>query len=112
MEKERKLLLTLIIIIALIYALTNFSSWITKTTGYTIKEPCYPLEKIIFYFTENCNDCIKQTEIMPSSTKIEKINCKDNKECANFEKLPAWKIDGKIQYGIKSEKEINKMINC
>ncbi|MEK6928347.1 MAG: hypothetical protein AABW65_00110 [Nanoarchaeota archaeon] len=119
MEMKYKVAVTFCFAVILIISLYLGSQWISKTTGYTIGEDnkvklasCLKEKKSILYVSNSCLECEEQEKILGMGAEIiEKIMCEEF-ECEDIKETPAWKINGKIIYGVKSIKELSLLSGC
>ena len=122
MEKRNKAIISFIIMLALIFGLYYFSDWFSKTTGYLVSSEgegsrlakCISEKNTTLYTAKYCSDCRKQRELFGESIKyINNIECLGGIErCYELKVVPAWDINGKLYYGIKSLSDLKVLTNC
>ncbi len=120
MNNERRVLVTLMVLIVLIASIYVFTDWFSKTTGYTLGEDqkikfaqCLAKNNTVLYITENCYPCEQQYKMLGDSAYkiVPKIVCgKDS--CQGLSSLPAWQINNKFYYGKKDFKELSDLSGC
>jgi len=112
MKKRIKVVLTAIVLLVILYFFSSSSEFISNLTGKVIySNSC--IENITLYVRSDCPNCIEQEATLGNLYKrINKVHCPGNPECKSLLILPAWKVDGKVTYEIKSKEEIEKTLNC
>lgn len=123
METTYKTLITFGVLILVVGALYYGTELVSKSTGFAIGEDakvqlaqCMAGKNINFYYSRFCADCYEQKiEFGTGFRFLNVIDC-DNfpEKCTNIdsEKMPAWKIDGKIVYGYKDFNELRNVTGC
>ena len=115
MQKRAKLILTFIILVVIIATLYAFTNWFSIVTGYAVGQGenvklarCLDDRNTELYSSDYCADCQKQkAELGYSYRIIQIVDCGEEKElCPNIREMPAWCIDGKIYYGFKTLDEL------
>ncbi|MEK6855433.1 MAG: hypothetical protein AABX73_04385 [Nanoarchaeota archaeon] len=121
MERQNRVFLTFVFIVLLVTGLYIFTDWFSKVTGYFSGESergkivlCLKEKGAELYGSEFCADCEKQRKIFGEEIKsIFYVDCGRNKElCPNIREIPAWYIDRKIYYGLKSLSELKEISEC
>lgn len=116
-----KVLFTFGIAILLVAGLYIFTDWFSLLTGYFTGESeqgrvakCLADNGAEFYGTPYCADCEKQKEVFGTFfEKIYFVDCGREKEnCPNIREVPAWYINGKIHYGLKTLTELKDISGC
>jgi|GEM_PF-2163157 len=121
MLARRKVMLSFIILVVILMGMYLFTDWFSKTLGYFTGEPqkirllnCMNDNGVIFYYADNCPDCLRQMELFEDNLKIieNQVNCDDNPFiCKNLAGVPAWQID-EIYYGFKEIEELAQISGC
>ena len=121
MENITRVLLTFFTLILLIFGIYIFTDWFSKITGFLLGEDqraslvfCLNEKGAEFYSNTYCAECEKQKEILGESfNSINIVDCGRNKElCPNIKSIPAWYIDKKIYYGLKTIDELQEISGC
>jgi len=121
MKKRTQVFLTFLTLIFLIFGIYLFTDWFSKMTGYILGEDqrtnlafCLNEKGSEFYSSKYCSECEKQKAIFGDSfNKIRVVDCGKNKElCSNIKYIPAWYINKKIHYGLKSIEELQDISGC
>lgn len=122
MERRTKVIASFIFLIALVTGLYFFSDWFSKTTGYLIEDEerevelakCLSEKNIVLYGAKKCPDCKKQKDIFGNGFKY--INYKECNgtigKCQELRGVPAWEVNGRIIYGVKSLEELGFLAGC
>lgn len=120
MKTERRVLVTMIVLVGLIAGLYVFSAWFSKTTGYVLGEDekiriaqCLAANNTILYEGESCWECEQQKAILGEGAYkiIPKIQCNEG-SCSGIAELPAWQIHDQFYYGKREFKELISLSNC
>lgn len=121
MERKHRIVISAAIVVALIVVLYFVSGWITRTTGYSVKDgtnraiiKCLSEKNVIIYGSKNCAECDEQKKAFGNDFElVNYVECidKDNL-CAGLSEVPAWQINGQIHYGIKSIAELKQLSGC
>jgi hypothetical protein len=119
-NKDIKIYLSLIILIALIIAGIFLIKNMINSTSNIIDEDTIKCisSKSFLYSQVGCSHCITQKEILGNSTKLFNIiecNEGDNlKKCNNvgITATPTWIIDNKKYPGVKSLEELKQLTSC
>jgi len=112
--KKNTIILTLLVlaIIAIIVLINNSkpSDIITDETARCIAS------KSVLYASKTCSHCAVQKEILGNySSYFNIIECTETPEqCASvgIQSIPAWMINGKLNIGVKTLKELKDLTNC
>ena len=126
MGKKRKILITLGILLLILIVFYVISYIITKYTGYSItggviysKETkvkvgkCLADKKTILYCNSISLNCLRQKRILGEIFKyVSYVDCSENFEVKECEKLPAWKINDKFYYGVYDLKRLAEFTGC
>ena len=122
MEKKYKIIFTFAFLIFLVAILYFFTDWFSKATGYIIGEDsdkelakCLTEKGIKLYTVANCNFCEKQKKLFGNEALkyLNYVECSENfLECSKLKSVPAWKINGEINYGLKSLDELRALSGC
>jgi len=121
MEKRTIVLLTFFFIIILITGLYLFTGWFSMVTGYFSGEDektklahCLKDQNAQFFGSQYCADCEKQLTMFGTSSKaIHYKDCGKEKElCPNIREIPAWYINKKFHYGLKTLTELQEISSC
>ena len=120
MNRQRLVLILVIIAVVLISGLYLFSEWFSKTTGYFLGEDektkfimCLNERKTVLYTADNCIECYRQEQLLgeKSTLQLDVFNCQED-ECKNLRSLPAWEIDGNIYYGKRNFNDLEQISGC
>src|SRR3989344_3244528 len=119
MDIKRKVFISMFLLVFIIGFFYFFTDWFSKTTGFSINEDeasklagCLTGKNASLFGFEGCISCEKQKEIFRSSVKmIEYVKCPDSR-CLGIESFPAWKINERIYYGVKSLDELKNLSGC
>ena len=121
---RRKLLMTGFILIVLVIALYFFTSWFSKTTGFSVGENqldnlinCLNEKGAVLYISDTCPDCEKQRELFGESYKnLDVFNCALDQDFCLLEKdlkaVPAWEIERTQHYGFLSLADLEDRSGC
>ncbi len=122
MEKRQKVIISFIIMVFLIFGFYYFSDWFSKTTGYLVSgedeettlAKCISEKNTTLYTAKYCPDCRKQKELFGEGLKyINNIECLGGiKRCYELKMVPAWDINGRLYYGLKSLSDLKIITNC
>lgn len=116
MEPRRRVLLTAGVMLVLIVGFYLFSDWFSKATGYALGEDqkvsfanCLKDYGTALYETTGCAACEKQRTLLGESAYaiISKVMCGEDLCNGGIRRTPAWEIDGKLYYGVKTFKELD-----
>jgi len=120
MELRTRVFVTIVFLVGLIGGLYLFSDWFSKATGYALGEDqktafanCLNERGSALYESESCSACEKQNEILGENAYaiIRKVICGSDL-CGGLVSVPAWELDGKIYYGIKTYKQLDELSGC
>ena len=98
-----------------------FSDWFSKTTGYVIGDEeeetslakCLSEKGTILYGAKKCPNCEKQRDFFGKGFRfLNYKECNGNNECSELRGLPAWMINGKFHYGLKSLEDLKLISGC
>ena len=122
MEKRTKVIASFVFLVVLVVGLYFFSDWFSKTTGYLIEDEeaetalakCLSGKNAVMYGAKKCSDCKKQKDIFGNGFKfVNYVECNGNMgKCQELRVVPAWEINGKILYGVKSLEELRLLTVC
>ena len=120
MNTSRRVLLSLVILVVLIFGLYFFTDWFSKTTGYisgdnqkTELAQCLSEKGVVLYVSATCPDCDKQIKIFGEAAQYLNLKeCKSIEECAEVSALPAWRIDSKYYYGTQEINTLSEISGC
>jgi glutaredoxin len=75
---------------------------------------CMSQKGITFYGRLTCPYCQAQIKIFGNAFKsINFVNCDvESSLCSGLEGVPAWKINGQMNYGVKTLEELSNLSNC
>ena len=124
MKPQIKIALTILTILILVIVFYFVSEKISSLTGKGISGAtiqtdidnfvkCLSKKNIKLYVKEGCLYCASQKRYFGSSLQhFNVIECTEQNLCEKLEEVPAWEINNKIYYGIKSLKEISELSGC
>ncbi|MBI3334286.1 hypothetical protein HYZ97_02265 [Candidatus Pacearchaeota archaeon] len=121
METKYKVFLTLLGVIVLAFAFVSATKWISKTTGFSVSEDeqtaiaqCLTSKGATMYGLETCPHCQNQKELFSSAFRfINYVDCaQEPAACSALEGVPAWKINGQIQYGTQTLEQLAVLSGC
>ena len=74
---------------------------------------CLTSKEVIFYISDTCPDCDEQLELFGDAAVgfLNVITCDSVGECPEGG-VPAWRIDGRIYYGVKGFSELISVSGC
>ena len=119
MNIQRKVFITMFLLIFVIGFFYFFTDWFSKTTGYSINEneadklaECLARKNISLYGFKDCKSCEKQKDLFGRSIRIiDYVECPDDR-CSGISIFPAWKVNDQIVYGIKNFNELRNLSMC
>lgn len=120
METKTRVFVTLGVLVVLISGIYIFSDWFSKTTGYVLGEDqkaafvtCLNQNASTLYETDDCAECEKQREILGERSYeiMNRVTCGADL-CKGLKHVPAWEIEGKFYYGVKTFKELDELSSC
>ncbi len=121
MDKKERVLISIVVLIILVMGFYFLSDWISRTTGYTSGESevervvtCLNNKNAELYDSFNCKECEEQARLFGNNFKeLSIVDCGNNLEkCKNIREVPAWYVNGKIEYGFKSLDELKILADC
>jgi len=120
MEKKTKLLMTFSILIIMVAGLYVATDWFSKVTGFFTEDETQKLASCLnergteFYTSNYCADCNQQLKVFGSSiNQVRTRDCgKEMENCPNIRSIPAWYINGEINYGVKTIDELREISDC
>lgn len=121
MEKRVRVLVTFSIAIILIASLYFFTNWFSLITGYFVGESeqqrianCLAENGAEFYTSIQCADCERQRELFGRAfDRVPQVDCGEDKSlCPNIQSVPAWYLNKKIHYGLRSLDELKALGGC
>lgn len=121
MEGRTKVMISFFILVLLVTGMYFFTDWFSRTLGYFTGDnqkvrlaQCLDEKNSILYTTENCPYCQEQKEIFGKALEYVKvIDCDSNSYiCKDLTGVPAWQIEGKTYYGVKSVEDLGKISGC
>ena len=121
MDAQRRILISVVVLIVLVFGLYFFTDWFSKVTGYFSGEDentrlaqCLDGKNVEFYSSVYCPKCEKQREELGGAFKfITQIDCgKDMENCDNIREVPAWYINKTIVYGLQNRSELRELSGC
>tara|TARA_Y100000310_G_C20427989_1_gene690005 strand:- start:168 stop:608 length:441 start_codon:yes stop_codon:yes gene_type:complete len=124
-SRRRRLFVTGFVLLILIIAMYFFTSWFSKTTGYSVGEDqkvrlaqCLSGKEIVLYGSVTCSDCDLQKRVFGSEAFrfVEYFECSDNPDycldAKDIDRLPAWEFKGEFYYGVKDLIELEELSGC
>lgn len=122
MKTNTRVIFTFFILIVIVTGLYFFTDWFSKTTGYVFGEDekiklaqCLSGKNAVLYLKNDCSDCYDQIGLFGDNAQkfLLKFDCSEDVIlCSNLRKFPAWEIENKIYYGVKSLKELQDISSC
>jgi len=127
MKRQVIVILTVLFILALTSVFYITSKKISSLTGKGVSEKevksnlddfakCLTKKGDVLYIKEECQECVFQKRYFGSSVEyLNIVECAEQKEACEEKQaaeMPAWEINGKIYYGIKSLKELIEISEC
>jgi ribosomal protein S27E len=112
-------MITFGVMILVLFGLYYFSDWFSRTTGYVLGEDqkaelatCLTTKGATFYISSTCPDCNEQLDMFgDAAKKLTVTTCQRIDECPTGG-VPAWIINGRTIYGLKSFEELIKLSGC
>ena len=121
-EPRSKVMMTFVVLILLVAGLYMFSGWFSNTTGYAIGEDervqlaqCLSGKDVVMYGSIYCKHCSDQKDVFGNTAFkfVDYIECSGgNPLCVELEGVPAWEINGTINYGVHSLEELGELSGC
>lgn len=121
MDVQRRVVISVFVLILLIVGLYYFTDWFSKVTGYFTGEDervkladCLVNENSALFVTQNCLDCEKQLDIFGSEgTKhLPIIECSSLDDCPSASGFPSWIIGGKKLAGVHDVDSLKEFSGC
>lgn len=121
MEAKEKVFYLIIVAVVVALILIAVSQLITKTTGYSIKEPeiselaqCLSSKGAVMYGLDTCSHCKDQKAMFGLSFQyIDYKPCeKDILGCNKLQGVPAWIINNQTYYGTQDLEKLKELSGC
>lgn len=120
MDSKTRVFITLGAIVMMIFGLYIFTDWFSKATGYVLGEDqkaafitCLNEHGDLYFEQTSCVECDKQRDLLGENAYqlMNKERCGQDL-CKGLKSVPAWSIEGKFYYGVKSFEDLDKISSC
>ena len=121
MDVQRRVILSLFVLIVLVVGLYFFTDWFSKVTGYSTGEDervkladCLAEKGAVLFITSNCLECERQMEIFGSegTSHLPILQCSSLEDCPSSSGFPSWLINGEKISGVQEIDSLKLASQC